>query len=114
MTNFIARRDHSVNRIAFDIYRDGQIFARLEDHSEAGFLFFPAHSDAEWIDHNADWTGLCSPREYFAEIRRGQDALETFADSWGNGSEDAPINEYDHEAQADLNLHNELHPHGYC
>lgn len=28
--------------------------------------------------------------------------------------EDAPVNEYDHEAQADLDLHNELHPHGYC
>lgn len=98
---------------------NGDPFARLVGLDAGEWVFVPLCYVGEGMRDLLDLTGLDRLSEYLAEIRRAYDAdyerryLEANDDEAAWLREDAPVNEYDPEAEADLELHNALHPDGY-
>lgn len=114
MVDLVARRDGS----DLVLFADGFRFGRLAD-CEVCHVFESNDEELEgFVAHRIE--GDMSVREMLAEVRAGYEAYSAFvqaeakAEAYAEGAWLRHAERYDPEAQADLALHDFLHPDGYC
>lgn len=99
------------------VFKNGVQFGRL---ANCEFCHVFESDDEELAERVSDGIeGDMSVREMLAVIRAAYERLdldreaESAAEHYAENAWLRHAERYDHEAQADLDLHNELHPYGY-